>query len=507
MKMPDGLLLGVDLGTSSVKVVLTTGAGQALSSGSAEYPIMQPLPGYAEQDPDAWWPAVCEAVRMAVDGAGTAPGVAAIGLAGQMHGTVLLGAGGNVLTPAIIWPDRRSARQVQEITAQAGLERLTALTGSPVATGFQAATLLWVRQERPDLWRQIDRVLLPKDYLRWRMTGALATDPSDGSGALLLDVQRRDWSPELLALLGIDVAWLPPVQPAYSIAGALTEQAAAELGLPAGLPVVTGAADTPCSALGAGVVDTGTLLMTLSSGGQIMQPLADVRVDSLGRIHTFCSALEPEEGAGWYQMGAILAAGLALRWLRDEVLGLQGADAYERITAWAGETPAGARGLLFLPYLSGERTPHMNPQARGVLLGLTGQHGQRELARAVLEGVTLACYDAYGVLAELGASPDAVVLAGGGARSRVWQQIVADVFGLPVRPLAVSEQSAMGAAILAGAGLDWFDAADAAQAWARYGAEVEPDPERHACYEEIFGLFRAAYQNNTALFGALASFA
>lgn len=503
MKMPDELLLGIDLGTSSVKTALVTHEGQTVAHGHAQYPISQPQPGFAEQEPDAWWQAVCKAVRMALGAGVAAPGVTAIGLSGQMHGTVLLGSGDRVLAPAIIWPDRRSARQVQEITAQAGLERLTALAGSPVATGFQAATLLWLKQERPQLWQQIEHVLLPKDYVRLRMTGVPATDPSDGSGALLLDVQRRDWSPDLLALAGVEAAWLPPVQPSRSVAGLLTGEAASAMGLPAGVPVVTGAADTPCSALGAGVVDPGTLLMTLSSGGQVLQPLTEVRVDALGRTHTFCSALEPEEGAGWYQMGAILAAGLALSWLRDNVFGLSGMDAYEQISSWAGEIPPGARGLLFLPYLSGERTPHMNPDARGVLLGLASQHGQKEIARAVLEGVTFACYDAFSVLAELGAQPDVVALAGGGAASHVWQQIVADVFGLPVRPLAVREQSALGAAILAGAGLEWFDAADAARVWAKYGAEVEPDAERHAVYQEAFGLFRAAYRSNEAIFSAL----
>ena len=503
MKIPHGLLLGVDLGTSSVKAVLVTGDGQTLAAGSAEYPIIQTKPGYAEQDPEAWWQAVCKAVRMAVKMYGESARITAIGLSGQMHGTVLLDGQNEVLAHAIIWADQRSAHQVQEITARVGLERLTALAGSPVATGFQAATLLWVRQERPELWRRIEHVLLPKDYLRWRMTGDLAAEPSDASGALLLDVRRRAWSDDLLSLLEIDAAWLPPLQAARAVAGTLTAEAAAELGLPAGLPVVTGAADTACSALGAGVVEPGEMLLTLSSGGQLLQPLTEVRVDPLGRAHTFCSALEPEEGAGWYQMGAILAAGLALRWLRDNVLGLTGADAYERMTAWAGEAPPGAGGLLFLPYLSGERTPHMNPEARGALLGLTGRHGRCEIARAVLEGVTFACYDAFSVLAELGAHPAAVVLAGGGAASRVWQQIVADVFGLPVRPLAVSEQSALGAAILAGAGLDWFDAAEAARAWASYGDETAPDPARHAFYQEAFGAFRTAYANNATLFGAL----
>lgn len=500
-------LLGIDLGTSSVKVVITAATGRVLASGSAEYPILRPYAGYAEQDPEQWWDAICRAVRSALDESGDDVDVASIGLSGQMHGTVLVGADGRPLAPAVIWPDQRSVNQVDEITRKFGLERLTEITGSPVATGFQAATLLWVRQEQPALWRRIEKVLLPKDYVRWRMTGVYATDPSDGSGALMLDVQERDWSAEILDVLALDSAQLPLVQPASAEAGGLTAQAAADLSLSRGTPVVTGAADTACSALGAGVAESGKLLLTLSSGGQLVQPAGEANIDVQGRIHTFCSALEPEEGPAWYQMGAILSAGLALRWLRDDVFRLGGEDAYERISAWAGEVEPGAEGLLFLPYLAGERTPHMDPLARGLFLGLTAQHGRAHLARAVMEGVALACYDAYAVLHALGASPDAVILAGGGAGSGVWRQIVADVFGLHVQPLAVAEQSAAGAAILAGAGSGWFDAAHAARKWANYGSVVTPDAERHHRYLELFELFRAAYVENSELFRKLSSWA
>jgi len=253
----------------------------------------------------------------------------------------------------------------------------------------------------------VHTVLLPKDYLRYRLTGDVHTDPSDGSGTLLLDVRRRDWSPDVLAALDIDAAQLPPVQPSTAVAGQLSRQAAAALGLPAGTPVVTGAADTACSALGAGIVDARTLLLTISTGGQIVLPATGVQVDRAGRIHTFCGALPPgPDQAGWYQMAAILSAGMALRWLRDQVFSMPGEAAYARMIAWAEAAPAGAGGLLFLPYLAGERTPHMDPQARGLFLGLAAGHGRAELVRAVLEGVALACYDAYLVLAELGARPE-----------------------------------------------------------------------------------------------------
>jgi len=491
-------LLGVDLGTSSVKVLLATETGQVLGRGSAEYPIHHPRPGWAEQDPDDWWRATVAAVRQALASVqGTPVSISAVGLSGQMHGTVLLGTAGQLLAPAVIWPDQRSRRQVQEITGLIGAERLIELTGSPVATGFQAATVRWVQQERPDLWRRTHSILLPKDYLRYRLAGDHCTDPSDGSGTLLLDVRSRDWSPLVLAALEIDVAQLPSVQPSTAVAGRLSREAAEALGLPAGIPVVTGAADTACGALGAGIVNAQTLLLTISTGGQIVLPAPEVRVDRAGRVHTFCGALAPgPDQAGWYQMAAILSAGMALRWLRDQVFCLSGEAAYAQMTAWAETASAGADGLLFLPYLVGERTPHMDPQARGLFLGLTASHGRAELVRAVLEGVALACYDAYQVLAEMGARPERLVMAGGGARSQLWQQIVADVFGLPVRRLRVGEQSALGAVLLAGGGVGLFDPGSTAPTWAAYGPPVEPDGQRHAFYQALLTLFRSAYQKH-----------
>ena len=508
-------LLGIDLGTSSIKVLLATETGRVLGSGSAEYPIHRPQSDWAEQHPDDWWRATVAAVRRALACVQDSPvSISAIGLSGQMHGTVLLDGAGQPLAPVIIWPDQRSRRQVEEITGLIGAQRLIELTGSPVATGFQAATVRWVQQERPDLWRQTHTILLPKDYLRYCLTGELHTDPSDGSGALLLDVRSRDWSPPVLAALGIDVAQLPPVQPATAMAGLLSPPAARALDLPGGIPVVTGAADTACSALGAGIVDPRTLLLTISTGGQIVLPVHDVRVDPAGRIHTFCGALAPgPDQAGWYQMAALLSAGMALRWLRDQVFcmagmpGVAGESAYAQMTAWAEAARPGAGGLIFLPYLAGERTPHMDPHARGLFLGLTASHGRGELVRAVMEGVVLACYDAFQVLAELGARPERIIMAGGGARSSLWRRIVADVFGLPVQRLAVGEQSALGAVLLAGGGIGLFDPGAAARAWATYGPTVEPDSGRHALYQALVPMFRDAYRKHRQDFVNLAKVA
>ena len=333
------------------------------------------------------------------------------------------------------------------------------------------------------------------------MTGHFATDPSDAAGSLLFDESRRAWSAELLALLEIDAGLLPPVQPSVQVAGPLLPGAAAELGLAAGIPVITGAADTACSALGAGALTPDRLLLSISTGGQLVQPVESVQIDRRGRIHTFCSALEPAGGqAAWYQMGATLSAGMALRWLRDNLLGWRDAEAYERMNALAAASPPGAQGLLFLPYLVGERTPHMDPDARGSFWGLSLRHSQGDFVRAVQEGVTFGAYDAYAVLAELGVQAQSIILAGGGAKSALWRQIVADVFGKPVQPLLTSQQSAIGAVLLAGAGAGLFDLAQTAQAWARLGAVTEPDAAAHAFYQERFGAFQALYTRNKGHF-------
>jgi len=498
-------LLSIDLGTSSVKVLLATEAGEILSQGSAEYTIHRPQADWAEQNPNDWWRATITAVHRTVMGMGRKPvSIAAIGLSGQMHGTVLLGEDNQPLGNAIIWSDRRSQRQVQEITDLVGAEPLISLTGSPIATGFQAATLRWIQQEDPKRWRETHTILLPKDYVRWRLTGEVFSDPSDASGTLLFDIHHRNWSDDLLSILEIDRALLPPIQPSNAVAGELTKAAADKLGLPAGIPIVTGAADTACSALGAGIVDNQSLLLTISTGGQVVLPRRDIHVDPAGRIHTFCGALSTEgKGADWYQLAASLSAGMNLRWLRDQVFGASGEGIYDRMTKWAESIPPGTNGLLFLPYLEGERTPHMDPQARGLFLGLTTSHGQASLVRAVLEGVALAFYDAFQVLVELNANPQRIVMAGGGARSPLWRQIIADVFGLPVQRLETGDQSALGALLLAGAGIDLFAPDMEAQSWATYGLPLEPDNGRHAFYQELLPMFRNAYQKHREDFATL----
>jgi xylulokinase len=433
--------------------------------------------------------------------------LAAIGLSGQMHGTILLDARDELLYPAVIWPDQRSKTQAQELTDRLGVERLIGITGNPLATGFQAATLLWIQRERPEIWNKVRKILLPKDYLRWRLTGEFATDPSDGSGTSLFNVQLRDWSPEILEILEIERGMVPQVKPSVSLAGGLRAEVAGLLNLPGGLPIFTGAADTACSLLGAGAVEARTLVVNISTGGQLIIPAGSPRIDRSGRTHTFCSSMEPGDSlAGWYRMGATLSAGQSLRWLQEKIFALDGEDATARLTAMAEQVPVGARGLIFLPYLVGERTPWMDPEARGLFLGLTLAHGQAELVRAVMEGVTLSLYEAYLALVESGEKPERILLAGGGARSPLWQQMVADVFGLPLQPLRVTEHSALGAAWLAGSGAGLFALDSVLPDWVECGPEIEPDFARWEKYQELLPIFRRAYSVHREDFARLRAF-
>lgn len=486
--------LGIDLGTSSVKALVVDADGNVRGTGSAEYPILRPFPGWAEQDPDAWWGATIEAVQQAVGWSGGLT-IGGVGVSGQMHGAAFLGENERPLYPAVIWADQRSSRQAAEITKTLGVERLIEISGSPLVTGFMAATAVWMREEKSSVWWRTKRMLSPKDEIRRRITGAVATDPGDGSAALLFDARWRNWSPALLDATEVASILLAPVKSSGAVIGEVMPEVASELGLPPETPVVTGTGDAPSGLLGAGIVDRETMLLSLSTGAQVMVPADEFRPDLTGRTHTFCSALDPGAGRpGWYQMGATLVAGMAMRWLRDEMLRLPAAGAYERMTGWAEKAPLGARGLLFLPYLVGERTPHMDSRARGAFLGLTAQHDSGDIVRAVMEGVTFACFDAFLALQDAGAKPERIVMAGGGARSPFWRQMIADVFALPVHALATTDQAAMGAALLAATGVREQDPIEMAQSWARYGPTAEPSEERHGQYQELYEIFREAYE-------------
>jgi xylulokinase len=486
-------LLGIDLGTSSVKCVLAAEDGSTWTAAEREYPILTGNTGWSEQNPDDWWEMTVEAVQELMARTGVkGREVKAIGMSGQMHGTVFLGERAQLLRPAIIWPDQRSSAQCQHVYQQIGYQRLAQIAGSGVFPGFMLASLLWVQQNETQNWDQLCHVLFPKDYVRYQLTGQLATDITDASGGLLADIRDRNWSDVLLTELSIPANILPHVFESHEIAGQLTAEAARTMGLDAGIPVVAGAADQATGALGSGIVSADVVAATIGTGGQLVTLLSSPRIDGQLRVHTFCHAV-PDM---WYLLGATLSAGLAFRWLRDAVLGEPQPGAYERMTALAGEVAPGAEGLFFLPYLVGERTVKNKAQTRGAFFGLSLGHDRSHLIRAAMEGIIFSLRRVLDVFYELDVQPRQIVATGGGARSVLWCQIMADTFQAPVAQLKVQEQSALGAVILAGLGVgSYADTSEASQTFVTYGSPIEPEPASAAIYEDLYESFGSLYRN------------
>lgn len=489
-------LLGIDIGTSSAKAVLFNCATQQVAAvAGREYPLHKPAPDRAEQNPDDWWQAVAAVVRQTLDETGRPP-VAAIGLSGQMHGTLLLNSRGRPLHPAIIWADQRSAAACKWLVDAVGTERYTALTGTMPAPGFMGPTLLWLARHSPGLLARARHAILPKDYVRFCLTGRIATDVSDAAGTGLFNITRRVWAAEILDAAHLPQTILPPVLASSAVAAELAPQAAGALGLPPGIPVVAGCADQPAQAIGNGLVAPGLASVTTGSGGQVfvpVRPQANSGSPSLKtdpRLHIFNHAV-PDT---WYVLGAILSAGLSLRWLRN-LTGLEHTpDAYAILSAEAEAVPPGANGLLFLPYLSGERTPHMDPLARGGFIGLTHYHHRGHLARAVMEGVAFALRQALALSLEAGGQAEKIIVAGGGATSPVWRRIQADVFGLPLQPSRTPEQAGVGAALLAGVGAGIYpNLAEACRQTVRYGPAIRPNPAAQARYNQLYSRFTGLY--------------
>ncbi len=500
------LLLGLDMGTSSAKAVLfETEANRILATAGHEYPILKPAPDRAEQDPADWWQAVISVTRRATAQAGRS-NVTAISFSGQMHGGLLLDEQGQPLHPAIIWPDQRSAAMCAPLVETLGAERYAALAGTLPATGFFGPLLLWLAHHRPDLLARTHRLIMPKDYVRLRMTGHIATDVSDAAGTGLFDITNRAWAEEILSRANLPPHIFPPVLASTEVAGELRPQAAGELGLPAGIPVVTGSADQPAQAIANNLVAPGKASITTGSGGQVLTPVrlapgSPIKTDP--RLHLFNHAVP---GMG-YILGATLSAGLSLRWLRD-VTGLAGAaEAYPTLSAEAAGVPPGADGLLFLPYLTGERTPHMDPLARGGFIGLTAYHRRGHLARAIMEGVTFSLRQALEISLELGGQVESLIAAGGGASSDVWRQIQADILGLPLQQSLLGEQAGVGAALIGGVGAGCYpDLVTASGRAARFGPLTEPAPARHQRYNRLYGQFTELYPRLRDDFHRLAQF-
>ena len=477
------VVLGLDVGTSGARAVAVDESGEVLADAAAEYPLSTPHPGWSEQDPAHWWKAsqeVLENVAAKVDGE-----IVGLGLTGQMHGSVFLDSSDRTIRPALLWNDQRTQAQCEEITEAVGEARLIELAGNPALTGFQAPKILWLREEEPESFSRVASVLLPKDYVRLLLTGEKATDASDAAGTLLLDVRQRDWSEEILEALEIPGAWMPQVYEGPEESGRLRKDIAGELGLPTGLPIAAGGGDNAAAAVGTGIVHEWLLSSSVGTSGVLFAHTNRFSPDPSGRLHAFCHAAP----GAYHLMGVTLSAGGSLAWWRETT-----GKGYDDLVAAASEVPAGSEGLVFLPYLSGERTPHLDPAARGAFFGLTSRHTLAHMTRAVMEGVLFSLRESMEIMHELGVRIEEVRATGGGARSPLWRQLQADVYGVPIRRTVSDEGPAYGAALLAGVAAGAYGSTEEATSVVRLREEVTGfDPERVRAYEEAYEAYHSLY--------------
>jgi xylulokinase len=482
-------LLGMDVGTGGTRAVLVDEQGRVVASAASEHaPFRSPQPGWAEQDPEDWWRAAQAAIReVLVTSSVKASDIAGIGLTGQMHGAVMLDADGKVLRPSLIWCDQRTGPQCDWLHAQIDRERLIELTCNPALPNFTLTKLLWVREHEPEVFARIAHVLCPKDYVRFRLTGAYAMDVQEASGTLLLDVTNRRWSSEVARVAGIDEAWLPQLFESPDVCAQISATGADATGLIAGTPVVAGAGDQGAGAVGMGILQPGSVSATIGTSGVVFAATAAPTKDPMGRLHTFCHAVPGR----WHVMGVTQAAGLSLRWLRDVISPGSG---YDTLTAEAEHVPAGSDGLLWAPYLLGERTPHLDSQATAAFYGITASHTRGHLSRAVLEGVAYSLKDTFTLFAELGIPVKGIRLGGGGARGPLWRAIQANIYAHTVDVLTAEEGGAFGAALLAGVGTGIWNDTDAACATAiRVAEQIAPDPAAAQNYMDGYAVYRRLY--------------
>lgn len=495
------VLLGIDIGTSGTKTLAVRADGTILGSASAEYPCSVPRPLWSEQNPDDWWRAVVETVRRVVSENRIPPSeIRGIGLSGQMHGSVFLDKNDRVLRPAILWNDQRTAEECREIEeAAGGRAALIGMVANPAMTGFTAPKIVWLRNHEPEHFDRLAKVLLPKDEIRRRLTGQYATDVSDASGTLLLDVANRRWSKPLLAALGLDESLLATVYESEEVTGKLTAQAAEELGLTTDCAVVGGAGDCAAGAVGNGIVERGVLSTSIGTSGVMFVHSDEVKIDPAGRVHTFCHAVQGR----WHMMGVNLCSGGSLQWFRNtlcEALSRQAAsenrDVYDLLTDEARRVRPGADGLFFLPYLSGERTPHADPFARGAFVGLTLASNRGAMVRAVMEGVTFSLRDSLEIFDRIGVPVEEIRASGGGSKSPFWRQMQADVFGRKVVTTNSGEGAAYGVALLASVGVgEYAHIAEACRAAISAVSETLPDPDAAAFYDRSFPIYQNLYRS------------
>jgi xylulokinase len=493
------ITLGIDIGTSGTKTIAIDEKGTIVASASAEYPCDHPRPGWSEQDPTLWWDATKETVQQVMaSGRFQRSDVLGVGLSGQMHGSVFLDAAGEVIRPALLWNDQRTAVECHEIETKAGgREALIRMVANPALTGFTAPKLLWVRKHEPRHWERVRQVLLPKDYIRYRLTGTFATEVSDASGTLMLDVANRRWSRELLAKLDIDLALLPTCHESQEVSAQVSELGSKATGLPVGTPVVGGGGDQPAGAVGNGIVRQGVVSATMGTSGVVFAHTDNLGFDPLGRLQRGCHAVP----GAWHVMGVVLSAGGSFQWFRNELgkaevamARKKGEDPYFLLTDEAALAGPGAEGLFFLPYLTGERTPHFDPDAKGAWVGLTVRHGRAHMIRSVLEGATFAMRDSLELIREMGVAIEQVRVSGGGARNALWKKIQADIYGCDVHTLNSTEGPAFGVALLAQVGTGVFKSVpEACDAMIRPVDATRVDARAKAYYDRAFPIYRQLY--------------
>lgn len=502
-------LLGVDLGTSGTKTVLFDENGQTLASKTIEYPLLQPKNGWAEQDPKFWYDATIDSIKSVLQTSKVnSEDVVALSIAGQMHGLVMLDKNGKVLRNSILWCDARTQKQCDEITALVGKQRLIEINANPALTGFTAPKILWVRENEPEIYKECATILLPKDYVRYMLTGEKAMEISDASGTNLLDITNRVWSDEILEKLSIEKSLMPPIIESSAIAGHITKEIAALTGLKEGTIVAGGAGDNAAAALGTGVCKEGDAFVTLGTSGVIFAHTNKPSIDPLGRVHTFCAAVKNS----WTAMSCTLAAGLSLRWTRDELYSFEknaeaakGNDVYNLMTENASKIPVGADGLVYLPYLMGERSPVLDPNARGVFFGLTARHTKSHMTRAVLEGITLSQRHNLDVLHQMDINPVNLTACGGGAQSPFWRQLLADILQCKIVTTTSKEGPALGAAILAGVAAGVFESVEQGCAKLVKMSEKFSDTNKDnaAKYDEVYKMYSFLYPTLRPAFSKL----
>jgi xylulokinase len=495
--------LGIDVGTGGTRALVIDDIGRVIASATADHePFASPKIGWAEQDPEDWWRACCVAVRKVLSEGNVRGGdISCVGFSGQMHGAVMLDGADNVVRPALIWCDVRTEKQCKDLTRTIGPEKLIQFTCNPALANFTLTKFLWVRENEPENWSRVRSVMLPKDYVRFRLSGEKAIDVADASGTLLLDVANRRWSREMLEAVEIDPQLLPALFESPDVCGQISESGAAATGLKEGTPVVAGAGDQAAGAIGMGIATPGAVSATIGTSGVVFAATDRPALDPKGRLHTFCHAIPGR----WHVMGVTQAAGLSLRWFRDQFGAGQddGRDAYDRLAAEATQIPPGADALLWTPYLMGERTPHLDPNARGALVGITASHTRAHVIRAIFEGVAFSLRDTFTIFGEIGVPVKQIRLGGGGAKSPLWRQIQADVYGHGVELVEAEEGAAYGAAILAGVGAGMWPSVDGAcAAVVRVASRVPPAPAAVDIMNACYASYRRVYPATRSIFQA-----